>query len=447
MSRARDRLTAVAVRNLVKPGFHHDGGGLYLQVSSYGTKSWVLRYTLNKKVRDMGLGPVADWTLAEARERAKKYRQLVDDGIDPVNFREQERLQRAAADAEAARLRRTFTECAQEYHEASKSDWKNAKHKEQWINTLTTYAFPVFGKVPISHLTKDQIRQALLPIWKTKAETASRVLQRIRTVVNYGAAIGYCNGLDSEQWDQLKKGLPKNSKELKGDHHASCPYDQVGAVLRTVMAGASSDSVKLAFAFIVLTAARSGEVRSVVWAEIDEKTRLWKIPEERMKAGRPHSVPLSDAALVVLEQAKKLQSTPSVGNLPPTGLIFPNTVKTALSDMTFTQMLRRMGVSHTMHGFRASFRTWGAEIAHYEHDILEFALAHVVGDATVRAYQRSDMVEKRRQLMQDWADYIRFTEDAELIKMAGKKKPTSAKKRISRSLSTQKDLSATSPKD
>lgn len=415
MSRARDRLTAIAVRNLVKPGFHHDGGGLYLQVSRYGTKSWVLRYTLNKRVRDMGLGPVVDWTLAEARERAKNYRQLVDDGIDPLTFREQERLHRTAAETEAARLRRTFSECAQEYHTTNASDWKNAKHKEQWINTLTTYAFPIFGNVPISHLTKDQIREALLPIWKTKAETASRVLQRIRTVVNYGAAMGYCNGLDSEQWDQLKKSLPKNSKELEGDHHASCPYNQVGAVLHKVMGGTSSDAVKLAFAFIVLTAVRSGEVRFAVWEEIDEQSRIWAIPKGRMKAGRPHSVPLSDAAWAVLEQAKALQPELRTGNQSPTGLIFPNTLKGALSDMTFTQVMRRMKLSHTMHGFRASFRTWGAEIAHYEHDILEHALAHIVGDATVRAYQRSDMVEKRRKLMKDWADYIQSTEGAKLI--------------------------------
>lgn len=415
MSRARDRLTAISVRNLVKPGFHHDGGGLYLQVSRYGSKSWVLRYTINKRVRDMGLGPVTDWTLAEARERAKKYRQLVDDGIDPVNFREQERLHRAKTEAEAARLRRTFSECALEYHSANASDWKNTKHKEQWINTLTTYAFPVFGQVAVSHLTKDKIREALLPIWKTKAETASRVLQRIRIVINYGAAMDYCDGLDSEQWEQLKKSLPKNSKELEGEHHASCPYNQVGAVLRTVLAGTSSESVKLGFAFIVLTAVRSGEVRFAVWEEIDEQNRLWIIPKERMKAGRPHSVPLSAAAWAVLEQAKKLRPDLQKPNESLTGLIFPNTRGGALSDMTFTQVLRRMKVDHTMHGFRASFRTWGSEIAHHEHALLEFALAHMVGDATERAYQRSDMREKRRSLMQDWADHIKSVEDVQLV--------------------------------
>jgi integrase len=414
-SRARDRFTAVTVRNNNTPGYHHDGGGLYLQVSKTGSKSWVLRYTKEKKVRYMGLGSAADWTLAEVRERARKFRQLLDDGIDPLTHRDQERHHRKAAEAEAKKLHRTFQECASEFHESNADDWKNAKHKDQWINTLTTYAFPYFGKVPVSQLTRDQIREALLPIWKTKAETASRVLQRIRTVVNYGAAMGYCNGLDSEQWDQLKMSMPKNSRQLEGQHHASCPHPQVGAVLRTVKNGTSSDSVKLAFQFIVLTAARTGEVRFAVWEEIDLQSKIWSIPKERMKASRPHTVPLSDAAVSLLEGAKLLRPEMFTENTKPTGLIFPNTIGGALSDMTFTQMLRRMKVDHTMHGFRASFRTWAADVAYYEHDLLEFALAHVVGDAFVRAYHRSDMVEKRRKLMQDWADYIRSIQDADLI--------------------------------
>lgn len=414
-SRARDRFTAISVRNNNTPGYHHDGGGLYLQVSKTGSKSWVLRYTKDKKVRYMGLGPTANWSLAEARDRARKFRQLLDDGIDPLTHRDQEKLRRKVAEAEAQKLQRTFQECALECHESNADDWKNAKHKNQWINTLTTYAFPYLGKVPVSQLTRDQIREALLPIWQTKAETASRVLQRIRTVVNYGAAMGYCNGLDSEQWDQLKKSLPKNSRLLEAQHHASCPHQQVGAVLRTVRNGTSSDSVKLAFEFIVLTAARTGEVRFAVWEEIDLQSKLWSIPKERMKASRPHTVPVSGATGTLLASAKLLRPELFTADTKPTGLIFPNTIGGALSDMTFTQILRRMKVDHTMHGFRASFRTWAAEVAHYEHDLLEFALAHVVGDATVRAYHRSDMVEKRRKLMQDWADYIHSTENADLI--------------------------------
>lgn len=402
MSKARDRLTAVQIKNLNKAGFYHDGGGLYLQVSRFGTKSWILRYTLNQRKRDMGLGPLTDWTLAEARERAKKYRQLVDDGIDPIDQRDQEKARMQAQRLEAERKRPTFEECAKEYHAANKDDWKNAKHADQWINTLTTYAFPKFGKQPIENLKREQIREVLEPIWKTKAETASRVLQRIRTVVNYAAARDYCAGLDSEQWDQLKKALPKNTKAREVEHHASCPHDQVGALLVQVRNSRSSDNVKWAFEFIVLTAARSGEVRNAVWEEIDAKTKTWVIPKGRMKAGREHSVPLSPAAWEILQRARARWPK----NTEPSRLIFPGEKNKAISDMTLTQLLRRMQQPYTVHGFRASFRTWGAEIAHYEHDMLEIALSHIVGDATVRAYHRSDMVEKRRKLMNDWAIYL-----------------------------------------
>jgi integrase len=414
-SRDRERLSAVAVRNLSKPGFHHDGAGLYLQVSPSGSKSWVFRYTLDKKPHMMGLGSYPDWSLAEARERARGCRQRLDDGIDPISQRNNEIRQRKVAQAQAAKISRTFQECANEYHEANKDSWKNHKHSDQWINTLTTYAFPLFGKKPISQVSEDDIRAVLLPIWKTKAPTATRVLQRIRTVIRHGASMKYCDRVDSEQWEQLRTSLPKNTKALEKDHHAACPHPQVGAVMKAVRSGHSSDSVKLAFQFTVLTATRSGEIRGAVWQEIDAVNRIWRIPKERMKAARPHSVPLSTAAWDVLEQARLLQPERLAARQHPTGLIFPNTLGTALSDMTFTQLLRRMKLTHTMHGFRASFRTWGADIAHYRHEVLEIALAHTVGDATVRAYQRSDMLEKRRQLMQDWADYVQSLEHEALV--------------------------------
>jgi integrase len=421
-SRNRERLSAVAVRNLVKPGFHHDGAGLYLQVSPSGSKSWVFRYTLDKKPHMMGLGSYPDWSLVEARERARGCRQHLDDGIDPIIQRNNEKHQRKVAQAQAAKNSRTFKECAHEFHEANKDSWRNKKHRAQYINTLTTYAFPYFGKLPLNQVNKDHIRTALLPIWKSKAATATRVLGRVREVINYGASLGYCDGLDSEQWEQLKTSLPKNAKTLEKDHHAACPHPQVGAVMKAVRGGHSSDSVKLAFQFTVLTAARSGEIRGAVWEEIDGINRIWRIPKDRMKAARPHNVPLSKAAWEVLEQAQLLQPERLVAKLQPTGLIFPNTLGTPLSDMTFTQLLRRMKLTHTMHGFRASFRTWGADIADYEHEVLEFALAHIVGDATVRAYQRSDMLDKRHQLMQDWADYVKSLEHEPLVQDLGSHK-------------------------
>lgn len=413
-SKARDRLSAVAVRNLKEPGYYHDGAGLYLQVNVSGSKSWIFRYTVNKKTREMGLGSCNAFSLAEARERAHKCRQLLADDVDPMVQRQAAREVAIAVAAQHAKSSRTFEQCAKEYHQENASDWKNAKHRDQWINTLTTYVFPHFGRLPIGVVSLDHMRSALLPIWKTKPETASRVLQRIRTVINYAAAMGYANGLDSERWDQLKHTLPKNSRLREVEHHASCPYDQVGALLKRIRGGTSSPLVKLAFEFIVLTAARSGEVRGAIWSEVDLERRLWTIPKERMKAGKEHTIPLSQAAFEVLQQARGANIAKK-SDSRPYEFIFPNTKGQVFSDMTFTQLLRRQEVPYTMHGFRASFRTWGAEIAHYEYELLEHALAHVVGDATARAYQRSDMLEKRRELMEQWADFTAQNSSAQTI--------------------------------
>ncbi|WP_313331225.1 phage integrase central domain-containing protein [Comamonas sp.] len=402
MSKALNRLTALEVKRISDPGMYHDGGGLYLQIGSSGSKSWILRYTQLKKTRDFGLGSMRDWTLAEARERAVKVRQMIGEGLDPIAEKQQRMAQLVAERKESERSAKTFAQCAAEYHESNKSHWKNAKHADQWINTLTTYVFPAFGSKPVSLVDREMIREALLPIWKSKAETATRVLQRIRTTINYAAARGYCEGLDSQQWSQLKISLPKNSKELEHKHHSSCPHSKVGALVKKVDEGTSSQIVKAVFSFIILTACRSGEARNAEWGDIDFDHRIWTIPKERMKASRPHSVPLSGAAWQILEALKATSGYV----VKPKELIFPNAKGLPLSDMTLTQVLRRMDLDYTMHGFRSSFRTWGAEVAHYDHDMLEFALAHVVGDGTVRAYQRSDMVEKRRILMEDWASYV-----------------------------------------
>ena len=299
----------------------------------------------------------------------------------------------------AASASKTFAECAHEYHKAHADNWKNAKHGDQWINTLTSYAFPKFGQVAVGDVTKAHILAALSPIWKTKAETASRVLQRIRMVLNYAAAKDYSKGLDAEFWQQVKLALGANDRARKVEHHSSCPFAEVGTLLAQVQASGASALTKLAFEFSLLTASRSGEVRGARWSEFDVGFTSWTVPGERMKAGREHRVPLSARAKAVLKQAKAAQSNSS-------DLVFPSTKNTPLSDMVFTQLLRRLGAPYTMHGFRASFRTWGMEATTYPDEMLEFALAHVVGDQTVRAYARSDMVDKRRQLMQDWADYV-----------------------------------------
>lgn len=388
-----------------RPGYYLDGHGLYLQVSPGGSRSWIFRYTRHGKSHEMGLGSVGTFGLAQARERAKNCRQLLADDIDPIAHRNAARAERKAAEVTAIALSKTFADCANEYHASNADKWKNAKHAAQWINTLRTYAVEAFGTVPINDLTKQHIVDALRPIWKEKAETASRTLQRVRLVFNYAAAKDYCVGRDGEFWEQVKLALGSNDRARKVEHHSACPHREVGSLLTRIDAGLSGEVIKLALRFIVLNAARSGEVRGATWAEIDEHGHRWIVPAARMKAERTHDVPLSKDAVNVLSTVKKL-APPESGD----SLIFPSPRGKILSDMVFTQMLRRMGLPYTVHGFRASFRTWGSEATEHPHEMLEFALAHSVGDLTVRAYARGSMVERRRQLMQDWADYLRTSQ-------------------------------------
>ncbi|MBE7159159.1 MAG: tyrosine-type recombinase/integrase [Rhodospirillales bacterium] len=372
-----------------------------------GSKSWVLRYSIDGRKREMGLGSFEDFGVADARERAKKVRVLLADGIDPIEHRRQQRIERLAEAKAAAVQARTFEECARQFHKSQENEWRNAKHAAQWINTLQSYVFPKYGALPLAEFDKAAVVQALSPIWKSKAETAGRVLQRIRTVLNYAAAKDYCPGKDVEFWAQVKLALGKNDRARKVEHHPSCPHADVGALLSTIEASTATSMVKLAFKFIVLTAARSGEVRGATWSELDDDLTTWTVPGERMKAGREHRVPISERAQQILTEAKALQiehGWTDEGN--PQGLVFPTPGGKPYSDMVFTQLMRRLSLPFTMHGFRSSFRTWGQEETDYPHEMLEMALAHSVGDQTVRAYARSDMAAKRRQLMADWARHI-----------------------------------------
>lgn len=403
-----NQLTDLAVRSKKAPGYYLDGRGLYLQVAPAGGRSWLLRYTMRGKTREMGLGSLQDFGLARARERAQQARLLLADGIDPIDHRAAQLADRLAAEAVLKQTSVTFEACAREYHLAHAGNWKNAKHASQWINTLTQYVFPKFGSLPVKAVGKPEILKAMAPLWNTKAETASRVLQRIRTAINYGAAKDYCPGLDSEFWNQVKLALGANDRARKVEHHASCPYPQVGALLHKVWDSSATPMVKLAFEFIVLTGARSGEVRGARWSEFDTNFEQWVIPGERMKSGREHRVPLSTRAKGVLKEALRLKELSAAENpgKAASDLVFPNSGGKAYSDMVFTQLLRRLELPYTMHGFRSSFRTWGMEVTQYPDEMLEFALAHVVGDQTVRAYARSGMVARRRQLMDDWAVYV-----------------------------------------
>lgn len=383
--RELERLSALTVKKVSEVGYHPDGGGLYLQVSPTGSKSWIYRFTLNKKERQMGLGSYPDVTLAKARELATASRLLAKSGVDPIAARDNQRA--------VAQSQRTFAECADEYHRTHQHTWKNAKHASQWTNTLQTYAYPFFGDKAVSDVSKADILDALTPIWTTKSATAARVKQRIHAVLDWAAAKDYRHNHDAGIWNQIARALPA-TRGTRGNF-AACPYKDVAATIAAVRTSGSDDSAKLALEFIVLTAARTGEVRLAEWSEIDfdEKRRI--IPGERMKSGNEHRVPLSPRALEILQAQK--------GKHPK--LIFPNAKGKPYSDMTFTATLRRLKYDFTVHGFRSTFRDWAAEQTSYPHAVCEAALAHAMKDKTEAAYFRSDLFEKRRELMNDWAAY------------------------------------------
>lgn len=333
----------------------------------------------------MGLGSYPDVTLAQARIDATTQRLLLKEGIDPLEARRSRQL--------SMQQQRTFEQCAQEYHETHKDGWKNKKHASQWTNTLATYAYPFFGTKGVSDINKADILAALTPIWASKQATASRVKQRIHAVLDWAAAKDYRHGHDSGIWDQITRSLPKVRDN--SSHFASCPYRDVHATIETLKASGCDDTVKLALEFIILTAARTGEVRLAQWTEIDFIDARRIIPGERMKSGKEHRVPLSQRAVEIL----RLQQ----GN--GSDLIFPNKKGKPYSDMTFTAALRRLNMEFTVHGFRSTFRDWAAEQTSHPHAVCEAALAHTSRDKTEAAYFRSDLFERRRDLMNDWATF------------------------------------------
>lgn len=395
--RTRHRLMSADIPNLLKsPGYHHDGGGLYLQVGASGSASWVLRYTIQYKTREMGLGSQASWSLAEARKRAEKLRQLISDGIDPISRREDER--KARTDAEAAKAKRKlFRECVLEFHKHRSLGWRNAKHSAQFLTTLQSYANPVLGELWVSDITPDLVARAVEPLWQSKLETAQRLRSRIRMVLVWSVAKGYRGPISSDFWDTVKASLVHLGAR-KQAHFAKCEHQAAGGLLHRVLTSDASETVKLAFMFTVLTAARSGETRGATWDEIDLLNQVWKIPGERMKAHAEHQVPLSSQAVEILRRARRLNEDSPV--------VFPGRFGKPLSDMAFTQLLRRLEAGCTMHGFRSTFRDWVSEETDFEGAVAEKALAHKIPDKVEAAYRRGALLKKRQTLMQAWADFL-----------------------------------------
>ena len=390
VARKIEKLSAVGVTKLTKLGYHGDGAGLWLQISATGSKSWIFRYTLSGKAREMGLGPLHTVSLAGARTKARECRQKIIDGLNPLDERKQKRL----TDALEAAKKMTFDQCAAAYIAVHRAGWKNEKHANQWENTLSTYASPVFGALPVASVDTALVLKVLEPIWATKTETATRLRGRIEQVLDWATVREFRQGENPVRWrGHLDKLLGKPSKLQNVEHHPSLPWRDISAFMPLLKAqeGFAARAVELA----ILTACRSGEVRGATWAEFDLTAKLWAIPSIRMKASREHVVPLSDEAVTLLEK------------LPRTGEhVFPGMRGGALSDMSLTAVLRRMKRGDiTVHGFRSTFRMWAAESSNFPRELAEHALAHKLPDAVEAAYQRGTMIDKRRRLMAAWSKF------------------------------------------
>jgi integrase len=377
-------LTVVGIKALKKPGRYADGNGLYLKVSRSGAKRWELRTVVRGKRCDIGLGGLKLVSLAEAREEARRYRAIARNEGDPL--------------AEKRRARKvvpTFRQAAETVHKEHAKAWKNAKHGEQWINTLKAYAYPAFGERRVDQIDTPEILKALSPIWLTKQETARRVRQRIGTVLDWAKAAGHRAG--NNPVEDISKALPRQS-DRKG-HHAALPYVEVPAFVERLRGNDAGSIAELAFEFLILTAARTSEVLEAKWNEIDLEQAAWTVPAGRMKAGREHRVPLAPRCIELLEQAKLLAAG--------SDFVFPGrSNKKPMSNMVLLMTMRRLASDATVHGFRSAFRDWASERTNFAREICEAALAHIVKDKTEAAYRRGDLFEKTRELMATWAAFV-----------------------------------------
>ncbi len=395
MARQTERLNALTVSRIKKPGLHPDGAGLYLQISKSGAKSWLYRFMLDGNARYMGLGSYPTVSLGEARAKADVARKLRSEGVDPIEARQEAR---AKARLDAAKAI-TFKDAAERYIAAHEPGWRNAKHAAQWRATLETYAHPILGSLPVQAVDVGLVLKVLEPIWATKTETASRVRGRIEAVLDWAAARKYRHGDNPARWrGHLDKLLPKRSKVRKVRHHPALPYAEVGPFMEDLRQ--EQGTAARAFEFLILTACRTGEVIGARAREFDLKQKIWTVPPERTKASRAHRVPLSAPALALVEEVIRAAEDPDAFVLPGIKEGRP------LSNMAMLKLLDRMGRADlTAHGFRSTFRDWAAERTNYPREVAEMALGHAVGDKVEAAYRRGDLFEKRRRLMEEWAKF------------------------------------------
>ena len=383
-------------------GKYEDGGGLRLVVSKTGAKKWIFRFTIRGKRREMGLGSYPDVELGEARAKAAEFRGLAKKGVDPIENR------RAAPEAIP-----TFTSCAARYIRAHRRGWKNAKHARQWVRTLKTYVRPRIGQRPVDSIQTEDVLKVLSPIWTSKTETAKRVQGRIESILDFASAHKYRDSSNPARWrGHLDKLLAKPARIKMVRHHPAMPYEEIPAFLRELSANESTSSKALQL--LILTATRTSEVLKTEWSEIDFKARIWIVPASRMKTGREHRIPLQDVALGLLEGMPRVE-----GN----SFVFAGArYARPLSTMALLQLMRGMGFGvdgtrgdYVPHGFRSSFRDWSGEVSSFPRDVAEMALAHTIENKVEAAYRRGDLFEKRRKMMDAWANYLQRPADSDNV--------------------------------
>jgi integrase len=383
---------ALTLKKIAKlaAGRHHDKDGLYAKIAPSGTGSWLLRYERAGREHWLGLGPLRDFDLEEARARARKARQQLRDGIDPI---EAKKADRAAKVLEAAK-NVTFADAARQYFDGHQAKWSSVKHRAAFLSTLESYAFPVFGALPVAMIDTPLILKVIEPIWISKNKSAAHLRGRIESVLDWSTVRGFRIGDNPARWKgHLAEVLPAKSQIARVVHHAALPYAEVPAFIAAL---ASQQGIgPRALEFLTLTAARTGEVVHAQWSEIDFENRIWTVPEARMKGRKLHRVPLSDRAIEIL------RALPTEGDL-----VFIGSRKNApIGKNVMPNLVEAMGRAVTIHGFRASFKSWASERTSFPREIIEAALAHQVGNSVEQAYQRSDVLEKRRKLMEAWATF------------------------------------------
>lgn len=390
MPKIAKQLSDRAVAAIKAEGRHPVGGvpGLHLRVTDTGHRGWVLRVKVGEQRRDMGLGPYPEVSLSEAREKAREVHTSLRRGELPAT-------PKAARKTAIAVAAKTFQQCAEGLFQDKAGEWKNAKHRQQWENTLKEYAYPHIGAMPVAEIDLPHVLACLEPIWRTKTETASRVRGRIESVLDWATVRKYRQGENPARWKgHLDHVLPAPTKLAKTEHHRALPIDDMPKFMAALHQREGMAARALEFA--ILTACRSGEVRGATWGEIDMQAKIWTVPADRMKAGKEHRVPLTDAAVKLLEALPRIEGSEHV---------FPGTKGQPLSDMSLTAVMRRMEVDAVPHGFRSTFRDWAGDRTHFPRDLAEAALAHTLSSAVEAAYRRGDALEKRREMMQAWATF------------------------------------------